>query len=140
MFRNRFLKTVGLRSDLDAREKFQYLIPQLDGEPLCIANGYFITDDSYYNCLDCLEDRYGNTAGLVTALALEFVLLRDVDQTSKDLQRFHEEALCLVDEMEQLGQDANGNTILRQFLLFLTCKLTTYVRVTEVVVFSSNCK
>ncbi|KAH7678376.1 Pao retrotransposon peptidase family protein, partial [Aphelenchoides avenae] len=117
MFRSRFLKTIGERPDLDPCEKFQYLIQHLDGEPLRIANGYFLTDDNYFKFLDRLEDQYGDTATLATLLARDFFTMKPVGQTTRDMQRFHEEALRLSDQMEQLGQDVNTNIIWRHILL-----------------------
>ncbi|KAH7710607.1 Pao retrotransposon peptidase family protein [Aphelenchoides avenae] len=114
MFRNRFLETIGHRLDLEPRHKFQYLLQYLEGEPFNHANGYLLTDENYFKVLDHLEDRYGDQSTLVTLLSQDFVAMGNVSSTSKDLRRFHDAALRLADEMEQLGQDVDLNVMWRQ--------------------------
>ncbi|KAH7710260.1 Pao retrotransposon peptidase family protein [Aphelenchoides avenae] len=117
MFRSRFLKTVGERTDLDPCDKFQFLMQHLDGEPLRMANRFVITDGNYYKCLDRLEERYGDNATLVTLLAQDFQKLKSVGLNSRDLIRFYDEASHLTDQMEQLGQDVDNNHLWRHTLL-----------------------
>ncbi|KAH7669902.1 Pao retrotransposon peptidase family protein, partial [Aphelenchoides avenae] len=117
LFRNRFLKMVGTREDLEPIEKFQYLLQYLEGEPLRIANGYLLNEANYFKVLDRLHERYHDPSYLAVILTQDFVSLKAVSQTSRDLHRFHDEALRLTDQMEQAGNDANNNIVLRETLL-----------------------
>ncbi|KAH7698450.1 hypothetical protein AAVH_34458 [Aphelenchoides avenae] len=130
MFRNRFLKTVGCREDLDPIDNFQYLIQHLGGEPLRTANRYFLTDANYYKFLDRLEDRCGDTATLATLLARDFDKIRPVGQSSKDLHRLNDEARSLTDQIEMLGQDINSNHHWRHTLLS-KMRLSLWIKIAE---------
>ncbi|KAH7709448.1 hypothetical protein AAVH_23288 [Aphelenchoides avenae] len=128
VFKNRFLKTVGGRSDLEPQHKFQYLLQFLDGEPLHLANGYLIANRNYFKLLGRLKGRYGDKATLAALFFQEFVNLAPAGWDVRDLRRFHDEALCLRDEMEEVGQDADGNIAWRYMLISkmpkpLRCKI-----------------
>ncbi|KAH7694329.1 Pao retrotransposon peptidase family protein-like, partial [Aphelenchoides avenae] len=102
-FRNRFLDIVEAQRNLEPRFKLQYLLNYLRGEPYRLAEGFPITDASYFTVIDLLETRYGNTHKLRQRLQQELFELQPPGSSSSSLQQFHDQAFRAYNLLRQSG-------------------------------------
>ncbi|KAH7708794.1 Pao retrotransposon peptidase family protein [Aphelenchoides avenae] len=116
-FRDRFLEVVENRLNLEPRHKLQYLLPYLRGEPHRLANGFPLTNESYFAVVDMLEERYGNKNIIRNLLLSDLVALQAPSSGVADLRRFHDEAFQVTTGLRQLGEDVDNNHLYEQTLM-----------------------
>ncbi|KAH7694558.1 Pao retrotransposon peptidase family protein-like, partial [Aphelenchoides avenae] len=116
-FRNRFLEIVEAHRNLEPRHKLQYLLQFLRGEPLRLAEGFPITDTSYFHVINELERRYGNTQRIRKALTTDLLNVSPPGRSTASLRQFYDQVSRVNAELQQLGTDASNSDFLTDILM-----------------------
>ncbi|KAH7715600.1 Pao retrotransposon peptidase family protein-like protein [Aphelenchoides avenae] len=116
-FRNRFLEIVEAQRNIEPRHKLMYLVQHLRGAPLRLAEGFPMTDESYFDVTDLLEQRYGDRTSLQNALMQDVIDLPSPEMKREELQNFHDKAFRTIRSLRQLGPGSGPDYLLVQILL-----------------------
>ncbi|KAH7725367.1 Pao retrotransposon peptidase family protein-like [Aphelenchoides avenae] len=94
-----------------------YLLQHLRGSPLRLAEGFPLTDESFFDVIDLLEQRYGDRTTLQNALMQDVIDLPTPTMKPEDLQLFHDKAFRTIRNLRLLGPGFGPDTLLVQILL-----------------------